>query len=86
MAERLDAAEAGEDTAAWLAQRVGSGEGRLLLVFGERDVCEVQASFFVGNWQDLFCPSRDDVVILPVRGGWAMFYFHEDEFEFGRGA
>jgi hypothetical protein len=32
----------------------------------------------------MFCPSRDDVVIVPTGGWWALFYCHEDEFEFAR--
>ncbi len=55
----------------WLAERVGSGD--LLLVFGPDEVFRVSASFFLACWQDIFCPSRDDVVIVPSGGGWALF-------------
>ena len=80
--ERLDVDEPGPDARQWLADRVDCGE--LLLVFGKGDVFRVPASLFLDQWQDRFCPSRDDVVILPVIGGWALFYHHEDEFEFAR--
>jgi hypothetical protein len=53
-------------------------------VFGRKDVFRVPARVFLDNWQDMFCPSRDDAVILPAGGGWALFYCHEDEFEFAR--
>ena len=56
----------------------------MLLVFGRDDVFRVPASLFLSNWQDIFHPSRDDVVIVPDSGGWALFYCHEDEFEFAR--
>ena len=83
--ERLDVDQPGPEARQWLSERVGIGDDPLLLVFGEDDVCEVRTSFFLDSWQDLFCPSRDDVVILPAECGWVLFYSHEDEFEFVRG-
>ncbi len=83
--ERLDVDEPRPEGRAWLASRVGSNDEPLLLVFGRDEVSMVRASFFLDRWQDLFCPSRDDVVILPRAGGWALFYCHEDEFEFAYG-
>lgn len=80
--ERLDVNEPGADARQWLVGRVGNGD--VLLVFSQDDVFRVPASLFLGSWQDMFCPSRDDVVIVPAGGGWALFYCHEDEFEFGR--
>lgn len=78
--ERLDVD--GSDVRVWLAARIGVGE--LLLVFGCDEVFRVSALIFLDRWQDMFCPSRDDVIVLPVAGKWALFYSHEDEFEFGR--
>ena len=66
----------------WLSSRVPRDES-LLLIFGSREVCRIPASAFHDHWHDLFCPSRDDVVIISERGGWILFYYHEDEFEFG---
>ena len=80
--ERLDVEEPGPDAQQWLAERVGAGN--VLLVFGRDDVFRVPASLVLDNWQDMFCPSRDDVMIVPAGGGWALFYCHEDEFEFAR--
>lgn len=65
----------------WLAPRVGTGN--LQVVFSKSDVCRMDAAFFAANWQDIFCPSRDDVVIVPETGAWVLFYCHEEEFEFG---
>jgi hypothetical protein len=81
--ERLDVEEAGPEVTQWLAERVGDGE--LLLAFAKDAVFRVPASLFLDRWQDMFGPSRDDVVILPTGAGWALFYCHEDEFEFARG-
>jgi hypothetical protein len=80
--ERLDVNERGPEARAWLAERVGVGD--LLVVYGRDDVFRVPAPLFLDNWQDMFGPSRDDVVIVPASGGWALFYCHEDEFEFAR--
>ena len=80
--DRLEVEEQGPDAQQWLAERVGTGD--VLLVFGRDDVFRVPASLFLSNWQDIFHPSRDDVVIVPDSGGWALFYCHEDEFEFAR--
>jgi hypothetical protein len=81
--DRLDVEEPGPDARRWLAERVGAGE--LLLVFGPGESFRLPAALFLDRWQDMFCPSRDDVVILPASGGWALLYCHEDEFEFARG-
>ena len=80
--ERLNVDAPVPDAQQWLSERIGVGD--VLLVFGPDDVFRVPASLFLSNWQDMFCPSRDDVVIVPDGGGWALFYCHEDEFEFTR--
>ncbi len=80
--ERLEVEEPGSAVRPWLAERVGADD--LLLVFGRDEVFQVPTAVFLDRWQDMFCPSRDDVVIVPAGGGWALFYCHEDEFEFAR--
>ncbi|MCB1277714.1 hypothetical protein [Prosthecobacter sp.] len=77
--QRIPADAAATD---WLSSRIPQDES-LLLIFGSREVCRVPAWAFHEHWQDLFCPSRDDVVIISERGGWILFYCHEDEFEYG---
>jgi hypothetical protein len=83
--DHLDVSDPGPETREWLARRIGDGDDRLLLIFGKDEVCAVRAAFFLDCWQDVFCPSRDDAFILPEGGGWALFYCHEDEFEFAIG-
>ena len=80
--DRLDVEEAGPEAKRWLAERLS---GDVLLVYSGDAVFRVPASLFLDGWQDMFCPSRDDVMILPVEGGWALFYRHENEFEFAHG-
>ena len=80
--DRMDVEDAGLDARRWLGERLS---GDLLLVYSRDAVFRVPASLFIDAWQDMFCPSRDDVMILPVDGRWALFYCHEDEFEFAQG-
>ena len=61
---RLDARAHEVSVASWLLARVGNPDGQLMLVFGRSDVCLVRTGFFIAEWPNLFCPSRDDVVIL----------------------
>jgi hypothetical protein len=81
--ERLDVDDSGTDSSEWLAPKLDPGP--VLIVFSHSDVCQATTSFFIENWRDLFCPSRDDVIILPKLGDWVLFYCHEDEFEYGVG-
>jgi len=80
--ERFDVDEPGEEANAWLSRRLGIGT--LLVVFDRHQVCRMDNTFFVMNWQDLLSPSRDDAVILLEGRGVVLFYCHEDEFEIGQ--
>src|SRR5437773_723557 len=77
--QRIPADAAAPD---WLSSRIPRDES-LLLIFGSREVCRIPSSAFHAHWRHLFYPSRDDVVIISERGGWVLFYCHEDEFEYG---
>jgi hypothetical protein len=79
--ERLDVDEAGSEAASWLSRRIGGST--VLVAFDRHQVCRMDGTFFVGNWQDFLFPSRDDAVILLEGRGAVLFYCHEDEFEFG---
>jgi hypothetical protein len=79
--ERLEVDEPGSETATWLSRRIGGGT--VLVVFDRHQVCRMDGTFFISNWQDLLCPSRDDAIILLEGRGAVLFYCHEDEFEFG---
>ena len=78
--ERLNVDNPGPRVASWLAERVVGEE--LLLIFGRCEVFHLSAELFLRHWQDMMSPSRDDVVILPTGGDWALLYCHEDYFEF----
>jgi hypothetical protein len=80
--ERLDVEAPGSEANAWLSRRIGGGS--VLVVFDSREVCRMDGSFFVENWQEFLYPSRDDAVILVEGTSGVLFYCHEDEFEFGQ--
>src|SRR5688572_12836160 len=63
--QRIHADAAAPD---WLSSRVPHNDV-LLLIFDPQQVCRISAAAFLKHWQDAFCPSRDDVVIVSERGG-----------------
>jgi hypothetical protein len=69
------------DVTAWLQERVLRSE-RAIVVFGCDAVCRLPVSTLIEQWRDMFLPSRDDVIIIDESREWALFYCHEDEFEF----
>jgi hypothetical protein len=82
--DRLEVEKSEPESRQWLVDRIGDTNEPVMLIFGKHDVCALPTSLFVDRWQDMFCPSRDDVVILPFSQRWALFYCHEDTFEFAR--
>ncbi len=81
--ERWDVENAGEDaTRSRLARHAIDPE--VIAYFSPQDVCRMSREVFLAHWQDMFMPSRDDVIVMPLSGGWCLFYCHEDEFEAGK--
>ncbi|MBX3739235.1 MAG: hypothetical protein KF715_21285 [Candidatus Didemnitutus sp.] len=79
----------------WDVEKIGASATRaklasyardeeFFLCFGSHDVCRISRIAFLDHWQDMFAPSRDDVVVMPDSEEWCLFYCHEDEFEAGR--
>ena len=68
---------------AWLNSHVGVAE-QLVVVFDEASCFRCDAKFFLKNWQDLFVPSRDDVVIYSMVSPLTLFFCHENEIEAGQ--
>lgn len=68
----------------WL-QLIDLGEEReVLICYGSDRVFLVKWEVFHVNW-DSFChPASDDIVICPLSEDWVLFYYHEDEFFFGK--
>lgn len=65
----------------WLADRC---DGTLACVAFSGDcVFKTNVEFLLANWRDIFCPSRDDGILLSFDRFWVAFYCHEDEIEIG---
>lgn len=68
---------------AWLKNRMSS-EGKVQVAFSSNEVCEMAADDFLDNWQDMFVPARDDVLILHSLDETILFYSHEEELHIGK--
>ena len=71
------------DMTEWLRLQVTDLTSHVLIVFAREQVCRLSTATFIESWQDIFCPSRDDAIILGEDADWVLFYCHKDEFEFG---
>ncbi|MBL8891322.1 MAG: hypothetical protein JNL67_15180 [Planctomycetaceae bacterium] len=78
--EHADADEKAIDS--WLETRC-AGDA-ILVIFARDAVLRTDIRFFLHNWRDMLCPSRDDALIVSPNKNWIMFYCHEDEFEYGQ--
>ena len=68
----------------WLLQQV-SDRGLLVIASWESGVAVlVSWDVFCDYWNDFCYPSGDDVLVWPLSGEWAMFWYHEEMFFFGR--
>jgi len=67
----------------WLKNRV-SATGTVQIVYSETEVCVIDASAFLAQWQQIFVPARDDAIILHNLEPTVAFYCHEEELEVGR--
>ena len=72
-----------EEANSWLELKLAKSNDSLFIVYGKNEVFKVSTSFFLETWNDIFCPSRDDVLITTAVFNWILYYIHEDEFEYG---
>ena len=66
----------------WVGDRIPS-TGSVRVVFSQKIVFVAETRFFVDRWPDLFCPGRDDVLILANDDDWVLSYGHCLELEYG---
>jgi hypothetical protein len=66
----------------WLKSRI-KAPASVQIIHSESEVCILRVEAFLANWQNLFAPGRDDVVVLHAEESTVLFYCHEDEFEIG---
>lgn len=67
----------------WLNHQIGQLASHVFIIFDERDVLPTCTNFFLTEWPNLFCPGRDDALVIEHTSRWIVFYYHEDELEIG---
>ncbi len=67
----------------WLKEQFPNS-GTVQIVHGREAVCVVDTEQFLDNWNHLFMPGRDDVLILHNTSDVIAFYYHEEILEIGQ--
>lgn len=81
--ERLEFDDDVASATDWLRARMPSSQ-ELVVVFGGDECFRCSSDFFIGNWSDIFVPSRDDAMVYSQESLTILFYCHENEFEVGQ--
>lgn len=67
----------------WLKSRMLE-VGTVQIVYGDEEVCVIEAKDFIEKWSDIFIAARDDAIVLHNLNRTVLFYCHEEEFEIGQ--
>lgn len=68
----------------WLLEQQPELGAPVVISWDNRMAIRTTWDIFTTHW-DAFCyPSSDDVLIFPDSMRWVLFFFHEEEFQFGR--
>ncbi|MBC3881592.1 hypothetical protein H8K35_08165 [Undibacterium sp. LX40W] len=68
---------------AWLKSRMLES-GTVQIIYGDEEVCVIEAKDFIEKWNDIFMAARDDAIVLHNLNRTVLFYCHEEEFEIGQ--
>ena len=68
----------------WLRERQPDLSLKVLVSWQRVSAVRTTWEIFTAHWDDFCYPSSDDVLVWPESERWALFYFHEQEFQFGR--
>jgi hypothetical protein len=79
--ERFDVHDDFEATREWLRSRLNCRT--VTVVFGIGEVCRLEASFFVQEWEKILAPGSDDAIILLSDERGILSYSQDDVLEFG---
>jgi hypothetical protein len=81
--QKLNNAHESTITRQWLSERIPTENTKIIVSWDKENCVIVHSEVFCEYWDDFCYPSSDDVVIFPLRGKWVLYYFHEDQFQFG---
>jgi hypothetical protein len=68
----------------WLREQQTDLSARVFVSWQQDTAIRTTWEIFTAHWDDFCYPSSDDVIVWPQSERWALFYFHEQEFQFGK--
>ncbi len=71
-----------EDVRAWLRERCDDSSEIVTISWSSNCALRTSWQIFTAHWSDFCYPASDDVTIWPDSQNWALFYYHEEQFEF----
>lgn len=82
--EMINTSTGASDVADWLRSRHGETSATVAVSWDAEAAVVADWQVFCDHW-DAFCyPASDDVAVVPLDGRWALLYFHEEYFTFGK--
>ncbi len=70
-------------TREWLENKLPKESKEIIVSWDAETSVRVDREIFYEYWDDFCYEGSDDIVIIPINGEWLMYYFHEDQFQFG---
>ena len=67
---------------AWLREQHAGVSDVVTVAWSPECALRTSWEIFTDYWSDFCYPSSDDVAVLPESDRWALFYDHEEQFEF----
>jgi len=74
-----------EDGRGWLRERHAGLSDIVTIAWSPECALRTTWQVFTDYWSDFCHPSSDDVMVWPDSERWALFYDHEERFEFVQG-
>lgn len=68
----------------WLREQQSDLSAQVTVSWQQDVAIRTTWEIFTAHWENFCYPSSDDVIVWPGSERWALFYFHEQEFQFGR--
>ncbi len=68
----------------WLMAMQPNQDQMVVLSWDKDAALRTNWGVFVAYWPEFCYPASDDLVVFPETEEWALLYYHEEEFHFGR--
>lgn len=76
------------DDYSWTTKRLLEFENRedeVILIWATGQAILTDLQTFIDNWEDFYCPSSDDLLIINSKRDWIIYLAHYECFQFGQG-